>query len=267
MHPMLNIAVRAARKAGDFIVKSAENPDNIEITQKGSNDFVSNIDKLAERIIIDVIKKSYPDHVIVTEESGIISGRDKDYQWIIDPLDGTNNFIRNFPHFCVSIALRIKDRTEVACVYDPIRNELFIAQRGSGAQLNNKRIRVGQPKDLGGTIIATGFPFRAKQHSAGFLNVITALFVECADFRRTGSSALDLCYVAADRVDGFFELGVKPWEMAAGELIAREAGALCTDFAGGTNHMQSGNIVAGSPRVLKGILGKIRDHGHEAMIK
>ncbi len=267
MHPMLNIAVRAARKAGDFIAKSVETPDNIEIMQKSSNDFVTNIDKAAEHIIIDVIKKSYPDHNIVSEEAGVIKGKDKDYQWIIDPLDGTNNFVRNFPHFCVSIALRIKDRTEVACVYDPIRNELFTAQRGSGAQLNSKRIRVAQTKDLTGTLLATGFPFKAKQHSSGFLNVLTALFVDCADFRRTGSAALDLCYVAADRVDGFFELGLKPWDMAAGELIAREAGALCTDFAGGTNYMQTGNIVAGSPKVLKGILGKIREHGNEAMKK
>ncbi|WP_158160879.1 inositol-1-monophosphatase [Grimontia hollisae] len=267
MHPMLNIAIRAARKAGDFIAKSAENADNVETVQKGSNDFVTNIDKAAEQIIIDVIKKSYPEHNIVTEEAGVVTGKDKDYQWIIDPLDGTTNFVKRLPHFSVSIALRIKSRTEIACVYDPIRNELFSAQRGAGAQLNSKRIRVGTAKDLSGTILATGFPFKAKQHSEGFMKVLSALFIDCADFRRTGSAALDLCYVAAGRVDGFFELGLKPWDIAAGELIAREAGALCTDFTGGTDYIQSGNIVAANPRVLKGILAKIRDNANEAMKK
>ncbi|MDF2185330.1 inositol-1-monophosphatase [Grimontia hollisae] len=267
MHPMLNIAIRAARKAGDFIAKSAENADNVETVQKGSNDFVTNIDKAAEQIIIDVIKKSYPEHNIVTEEAGVVTGKDKDYQWIIDPLDGTTNFVKRLPHFSVSIALRIKGRTEIACVYDPIRNELFSAQRGAGAQLNSKRIRVGTAKDLSGTILATGFPFKAKQHSEGFMKVLSALFIDCADFRRTGSAALDLCYVAAGRVDGFFELGLKPWDIAAGELIAREAGALCTDFIGGTDYIQSGNIVAANPRVLKGILAKIRDNANEAMKK
>ncbi|AMG31183.1 inositol-1-monophosphatase [Grimontia hollisae] len=267
MHPMLNIAIRAARKAGDFIAKSAENADNVETVQKGSNDFVTNIDKAAEQIIIDVIKKSYPEHNIVTEEAGVVTGKDKDYQWIIDPLDGTTNFVKRLPHFSVSIALRIKGRTEIACVYDPIRNELFSAQRGAGAQLNSKRIRVGTAKDLSGTILATGFPFKAKQHSEGFMKVLSALFIDCADFRRTGSAALDLCYVAAGRVDGFFELGLKPWDIAAGELIAREAGALCTDFTGGTDYIQSGNIVAANPRVLKGILAKIRDNANEAMKK
>lgn len=267
MHPMLNIAIRAARKAGDFIAKSAENPDNIETIQKGTNDFVTNIDKAAEKIIVDVIKKSYPEHCIVTEEAGTIAGKDKDYQWIIDPLDGTTNFVNNFPHFSVSIAMRIKGRTEIACVYDPIRNELFSAQRGVGAQLNSKRIRVNTHKDLLGTVIATGFPYKAKQHSESFIKVISALFIDCADFRRTGSAALDLCYVASNRVDGFFELGLKPWDMAAGELIAREAGAICSDFTGGTDYMQSGNIVSASPKVLKGILAKIRDNANEAMKK
>ncbi|MCC4799895.1 inositol monophosphatase [Enterovibrio norvegicus] len=267
MHPMLNIAIRAARKAGDFIAKSAENPDNVEATQKGTNDFVTNIDTSAEHIVIDVIKKSYPDHSIVSEEAGVISGKDADYQWIIDPLDGTTNFVKGIPHFSVSIALRIKGRTEVACVYDPIRNELFSAQRGSGAQLNSKRIRVNSPKDLTGTILATGFPYKAKQHSEGFMKVVSALFVDCADFRRTGSAALDLCYVAAGRFDGFFELGLKPWDMAAGELIAREAGALCTDFSGATDYMQTGNIVSASPKVLKGILAKVRDNANDAMKK
>lgn len=267
MHPMLNIAIRAARKAGDFIAKSAENTDNIETMQKGTNDFVTNVDKAAERIVIDVIKKSYPDHTIVSEEAGALEGKDKDYQWIIDPLDGTTNFVKQFPHFSVSIALRIKGKTEVACVYDPIRNELFTAQRGAGAQLNSKRIRVGTANELAGTVLATGFPFKAKHHAEGYLKVVGALFTECADFRRTGSAALDLCYVAAGRVDGFFELGLKPWDLAAGELIAREAGAICTDFVGGTAYLQSGNVIAANSKVLKGILAKVRDNANDAMKK
>ncbi|PCE67934.1 inositol-1-monophosphatase [Salinivibrio sp. YCSC6] len=267
MHPMLNIAVRAARKAGDFIAKSAEHRDNIETAQKGTNDFVTNVDKGAEQIIIDIIKKSYPDHTIVGEESGVAEGKDSDYQWIIDPLDGTTNFVNGLPHFSVSIAVRIKGRTEIGCVYDPMRNELFTAQRGAGAQLNNKRIRTGSAKDLNGTILATGFPFKAKQHAEGFMAVISGLFVDCADFRRTGSAALDLCYVAAGRVDGFFELGLKPWDLAAGELIAREAGAICTDFSGGTDYMHSGNIVSGNPRIVKGMLAKVRENAPESMKK
>jgi myo-inositol-1(or 4)-monophosphatase len=267
MHPMLNIAIRAARKAGNHIAKSLENTDKIESVQKGTNDFVTNIDKEAEALIIDTIKNSYPDHSIVAEESGLTEGKDSDVQWIIDPLDGTTNFVRGIPHFSVSIAVRIKGKTEVACVYDPMLNELFTAQRGAGAQLNNARMRVKQLKDLQGTVLATGFPFKQKQHSESYFKIMSALFVECSDFRRTGSAALDLCYLAAGRVDGYFELGLKPWDMAAGELIAREAGAIVTDFAGGTDYMKSGNVVASSARGVKSMLKHIRENGNEAMMK
>ncbi|TNZ75728.1 inositol monophosphatase family protein [Vibrio parahaemolyticus] len=201
MHPMLNIAIRAARKAGNHIAKSLENTDKVESTLKGTNDFVTNVDKEAEYIIIDTIKQSYPEHCIVAEEQGLIEGKDKDVQWIIDPLDGTTNFVKGYPHFAVSIAVRIKGKTEVA------------------------------------------------------------------DFRRSGSAALDLCYVAAGRVDGYFELGLKPWDMAAGELIAREAGAILTDFAGGTEYMKSGNIVASSARGVKSMLKHIRENGNSAILK
>ncbi|MDC0609113.1 inositol-1-monophosphatase [Vibrio sp.] len=267
MHPMLNIAIRAARKAGNHIAKSLENADKIQSAQKGTNDFVTNVDKEAESIIIDVIKTSYPDHSIIAEESGVIDGKDSEVQWIIDPLDGTTNFVKGLPHFSVSIAVRIKGRTEVACVYDPMLNDLFTAQRGSGAQLNNARIRIQPGKDLNGTVLATGFPFKQKQHSESYLKILSALFTECADFRRAGSAALDLCYVAAGRVDGYFELGLKPWDMAAGELIAREAGVIVTDFSGGTDYMKSGNIVASSPRLVKSMLKHIRENGNEAIIK
>ncbi|CAM3541608.1 Inositol-1-monophosphatase [Vibrio aerogenes CECT 7868] len=267
MHPMLNIAIRAARKAGNHIAKSLENADKIQTTQKGVNDFVTNVDQEAESIIIDVIKTSYPDHAIVAEESGLTEGKDKDVQWIIDPLDGTTNFMKGLPHFAVSIAVRMKGRTEVACIYDPMLNELFTAQRGQGAQLNNSRIRVNPLKDLKGTVLATGFPFKSKQHSESYLKIVTSLFTECADFRRTGSAALDLCYVAANRVDGYFELGLKPWDMAAGDLIAREAGAILTDFSGGTEYMKSGNIVASSPKGTQALLRHIRENGNSAILK
>ncbi|VEB55841.1 extragenic suppressor protein SuhB [Salmonella enterica subsp. enterica] len=259
MHPMLTIAVRAARKAGNVIAKNYETPDAVEASQKGSNDFVTNVDKAAEAVIIDTIRKSYPQHTIITEESGEHVGTDQDVQWVIDPLDGTTNFIKRLPHFAVSIAVRIKGRTEVAVVYDPMRNELFTATRGQGAQLNGYRLRGSTARDLDGTILATGFPFKAKQYATTYINIIGKLFTECADFRRTGSAALDLAYVAAGRVDGFFEIGLRPWDFAAGELLVREAGGIVSDLTGGHNYMMTGNIVAGNPRVVKAMLANMRD--------
>ena len=265
MHPMLNIAVRAARKAGNLIAKHYETPDSVETSQKGSNDFVTNVDKAAEAMIIETIRKSYPQHTIITEESGEHAGEDQDVQWVIDPLDGTTNFIKRLPHFAVSIAVRIKGRTEVAVVYDPMRNELFTATRGQGAQLNGYRLRGSTARDLDGTILATGFPFKAKQHANSYINVIGKLFTECADFRRTGSAALDLAYVAAGLVDGLFGISLKPWDFAGGELLVRESGGVVTDFVGGHNHYSSGNIVAGNPRVVKGILNTMREELSEAL--
>ncbi|HDJ1441249.1 TPA: inositol-1-monophosphatase [Serratia rubidaea] len=265
MHPMLTIAVRAARKAGNLIAKNYETPDAVEASQKGSNDFVTNVDRDAEHLIIDVIRKSYPQHTIISEERGELIGEDRDVQWVIDPLDGTANFIKRFPHFSVSIAVRIKGRTEVAVVYDPMRNELFTATRGQGAQLNGYRLRGTTAKDLDGTILATGFPFKAKQHAPAYINLVGKLFTQCADFRRTGSAALDLAYVAAGRVDGFFEIGLKPWDFAAGELLVREAGGVVTDFVGGHNYFSSGNVVAGNPRVVKALLGTMREELSEAL--
>ena len=265
MHPMLNIAVRAARKAGNLIAKYYETPDAVEASQKGSNDFVTNVDREAERLIIEIIRKSYPKHTIITEESGELAGEDQDVQWVIDPLDGTSNFIKRLPHFAVSIAVRIKGRTEVAVVYDPMRNELFTSSRGQGAQLNGYRLRGSIARDLDGTVLATGFPFKMKQHAAAYMNILTKLFTQCADFRRTGSAALDLAYVAAGRVDGYFEIGLKPWDFAAGELLVREAGGLVTDFTGNHGYMHSGNIVAGNPRVVKAMLSSMRDELSEAL--
>ncbi|MGK2888922.1 MAG: inositol-1-monophosphatase [Candidatus Malihini olakiniferum] len=265
MHPVLNIAARAARKSGNLIAKNYETPDAVEASQKGSNDFITNVDRDAERLIIEVIRKSYPQHTIIGEECGELVGEDDTVQWIIGPLDGTTNFVKRLPHFAVSIAVRIKGRTEVAVVYDPMRNELFTATRGQGAQLNGYRLRSGNARDLDGTILATGFPFKQKQHASSYINMVSALFTTCTDFRRTGSTALDLAYVAAGRVDGFFEIGLKPWNFAGGELMVREAGGVVTDFVGGHNYLSSGNLVAGNPRVVKSILYTIRKQLSEAL--
>ncbi|QWA09741.1 inositol-1-monophosphatase [Sodalis ligni] len=265
MHPMLNIAIRAARKAGNLIAKHYETPDAVEASQKGDNDFVTNVDREAERLIIEVIRKSYPQHTVISEECGELTGEDQDVQWIIDPLDGTTNFIKHLPHFAVSIAVRIKGRTEVAVVYDPMRNELFTSSRGQGTQLNGYRLRGSTARELDGTILATGFPFKAKQHAATYINLLGKLFTQCADFRRSGSAALDLAYVAAGRVDGFFEIGLKPWDYAGGDLLVREAGGLVTDFAGGHEYWQSGNLVAGNPRVVKAMLSAMRDELSDAL--
>lgn len=265
MNPMLTIAIRAARKAGNVIAQGYERPDTIETKMKRSNDYVTNIDKAAEAAIIEIIKKSYPEHTIIAEESGALEGENSDVQWIIDPLDGTTNFIKSLPHFAVSIAIREKGKTTVGVVYDPIRNELFTAVRGEGAKLNDVRLRVDNKKELLGSVLATGFPF--KQHSlmSTQMNIMSSLISEVADFRRTGSAALDLVYVAAGRVDGFFEIGLKPWDCAAGELIVREAGGLVTDFAGGLNYLKSGNIVAAPARLTKDILKHIKPSLHQEL--
>ena len=267
MHPMLNIAVRAARTAGKVIVRSMEQLDKVEIESKGTNDFVTSVDISSEEAIIETIRKSYPNHTIIGEESGLLKGSDDDYQWIIDPLDGTANFIKGIPHFAVSIALKVKGKLDQAVIFDPIRGELFSASRGKGAQLNGFRIRVKQPKELNGAILATGFPFKQKQHLNAYMEIFKSLFIKTADMRRAGSAALDLAYVAAGRVDGFFEIGLKPWDTAAGELMVIEAGGLVTDFVGGHNQMNSGNIVAASPRLLKEILKDIRPHLGDALSK
>ena len=267
MHPMLNIAVRAARTGGNVISRAFEQVDKVEIESKGTNDFVTNVDIAAEQAIIETIRKSYPEHSIIGEETGISEGTDTDFQWIIDPLDGTTNFVKGIPHFAVSIALKVKGKLDQAVIYDPIRGELFTASRGKGAQLNGFRIRVKQNKELTGAILATGFPFKNKQHMPAYMNIFQALFQKTSDMRRAGSAALDLAYVAAGRVDGFFEIGLKPWDTAAGELLVVEAGGLVTDFTGGHNHSKSGNIVASSPGIIKEVLKDMRPHLGEALSK
>jgi len=260
MHPMLNIAIRAARSAGKVIMQATEQLDKVEVEQKGSNDFVTSVDKEAEEAIIYVIKKAYPDHGFICEESGKGGNQDSEYQWIIDPLDGTTNYIKGIPHFCVSIALKVNGKTEQAVVFDPVRDELFTATKGAGCQFNTYRSRVTKVKDLKGTVIGTGFPFKIKHYKDAYLAIFSDVFDETADIRRAGSAALDLAYVAAGRLDGFFEIGLKPWDTAAGELLVREAGGIITDFTGGHGYTASGNIVAGNPKVVKALLSKMRPH-------
>jgi len=257
MHPMLNIAVRAARSAGQFIARSFESDVDLDIKQKGDNDLVTQIDVEAEKIIISKIKHSYPEHSFLCEESGVLAG-DEEFKWIVDPIDGTTNFVRGIPHFCVSIALMYRDKLEQAVVFDPIKNELFTASKGNGAQMNNFRLRVKQAKELQNTLLATAFPLRDKSVSAKAIERFSRVYEQCGDIRRSGSAALDLAYVAAGRYDGYWEKGVKTWDIAAGELLVKEAGGLVTDFSGGHNSFQKEEIVAANPKLVKALVKTIR---------
>ncbi|HEY4732740.1 MAG TPA: inositol-1-monophosphatase [Gammaproteobacteria bacterium] len=258
MHPTLNIAIRAARNAGNVIVRHVGHIDSLNITSKGYNDFVSEVDGLAEAEIINVLRKAYPDHGILAEEGGKKDG--SDYQWIIDPLDGTTNFLHGFPQFAVSIALQHKNKMQQAVVYDPLRQELFTATHGSGAFLNDRRIRVSKAKGLEGTLIGTGFPFKHPEHLDAYLVMFKTLHLQTAGIRRAGAASLDLAYVASGRLDGFWEIGLKPWDMAAGVLLIQEAGGLVSDFGGGNEFLETGNIVAGTPKVFKKIIQNIQPH-------
>jgi len=258
MHPMLNIAVRAARAAGTVIVRGFEKHNEVATESKGLNDFVTQVDKEAEQAIIAKIQQSYPNHCFLGEESGEVLGTETDYQWIIDPLDGTTNFVKGIPHFAVSIALLHKGRLDQAVVFDPIRSELFTASRGQGAQLNGYRIRASKPRDLSETIIATGLPFKNKSQFGEYALSLNKIFHEVGDIRRAGSAALDLAYVAAGRHDGYWERGIKSWDIAAGELIVREAGGLVTDFKGGNDPLHKGEIVAGSAKVVQGLVKHLK---------
>lgn len=258
MHPMLNIAVRAARNAGNIIIRNLDRLDQLSVHTKDRNDFVSEIDQQAEQEIIGTIHKAYPSHGILAEESGSQAG--DDYQWIIDPLDGTTNYLHGFPQFAVSIALRHKGRQEQAVIYDPVQQELFTATRGSGAHLNDRRIRVSGRKNLEGALLGTGFPFKSQQHLDAYLDMFRALFPKTAGIRRAGSAALDLAYIASGRLDGFWEIGLKEWDMAAGILLIQEAGGLSGDFVGGHGYMKSGNLVSANPKLFPIILKTIRPY-------
>jgi myo-inositol-1(or 4)-monophosphatase len=247
MQPMLNIAVRAARSAGELILRSADNVKNLHIDRKGRNDFASEVDRSAEREIISIIKTAYPQHAILAEESGHQEGND--FVWVIDPLDGTTNFLHGFPQYAVSIALKYKNRLEVGVIYDPLRDELFTAKRGSGALLNNRRLRVTTQATMKGALIGTGFPFKTDQHLDAYLGMFRAITTDAAGIRRAGAAALDLAYVAAGRLDGFWEIGVMEWDMAAGILLIQEAGGVVTDFSFKENYLTSGNLIAANPKM------------------
>ena len=252
MHPMLNIAIRAARKAGDIIARSCDKVDTLKIASKKDNDFVSEVDQRAEQAVIETLLKAYPDHSILAEESGDHKGND--FQWIIDPLDGTTNFIHAFPQYAVSIALRHKQKLDVAVVYDPFKQELFTASRGEGAQLNGKRIRVSSRTTTRGALLGTGIPFSDMDLYDKHQQTMRALIPGSAGIRRAGSAALDLAYVAAGRLDGFWEFGLNAWDMAAGVLLVEEAGGLVGDFDGGFAYLDNGNVLAANPKLFKSML-------------
>jgi myo-inositol-1(or 4)-monophosphatase len=258
MHPLLNIAIRAARRAGEVIARSIPRLESLEITAKGRNDFVSEVDHAAERDIIATIHRHYPDHAILAEESG--AHGEHETRWIIDPLDGTTNFLHGFPVFAVSIAAEHRGHLEVAVVYDVMRQELFTAARGAGAHLENHRIRVSKQRGLEGALIATGFPYRADEAQAdAYFRMMRDISRQTAGLRRPGAASLDLAYVAAGRVDGFWEMGLKPWDTAAGALLIQEAGGRIGTL-GGDDYALSGDVVAGTPKVYTALLATIAPH-------
>lgn len=249
MHPTLNIAVKAARRAATVINRASTQLDLLTVQSKSPNDFVTEVDRAAEQAIIDVLRDAFPGHGILAEESGE-SGPDSEFNWIIDPLDGTTNFIHGFPQYAVSIAQTKNGVLEHAVVYDPNTNELFTASRGSGAFLNDRRIRVSRRTRLNEALIGTGFPFRKFDQVDAYLAMFKELTQKTAGIRRPGAAALDLAYVAAGRLDGFWEMGLSPWDMAAGVLLIQEAGGLVSDLSGEANFLTTGNVVAGSPKIF-----------------
>ena len=249
MHPMLNIGVRAARAAGKVITQNVDRFDPMTIEKKQRNDFVTEIDHKAEAEIVGTLKRSYPDHAFLCEESGLIGDENAEFRWVIDPLDGTTNFIHGLPHFSVSIALMQKNRLFQAVVYDPMRQELFTASKGEGAFLDSKRLRVSNTSQLENALLASGFPYRSDQDLDFYQRTARHYTERSAGIRRLGSAALDLAYVAAGRIDGAWLTGLKSWDMAAGGLIVREAGGLLNDFSGGDDWLTNGEVIAATPKV------------------
>jgi myo-inositol-1(or 4)-monophosphatase len=261
MQPMLNIALRAARQAGEHIVRASDRLDILTVSEKSSNDYVSDVDHAAEDIIIKLLHKTYPDHGFLAEESGF-TNKEADYCWIIDPLDGTTNFVRGIPHYAVSIACQYQGRLEHAIVYNPVTREEFTASRGRGAQLNGRRIRVSNRTNLDGALLGTGIPFHSHQSDKleGYLQALGELAPQTAGIRRAGAASLDLAYVAAGRFDAFWEMGLQPWDIAAGLLLIQEAGGLVSDFAGGNRYMETGDVVCGNPKCFKQVLKVVNQH-------
>jgi myo-inositol-1(or 4)-monophosphatase len=260
MHPMLNTAVKAARKAGSIINRASLDLDLIKVASKGRSDFVTEVDRAAEAAIIDVLKSAYPSHEILAEESGASNPEGgSEYTWIIDPLDGTTNFIHGFPQYAVSIGLQHNGVITQAVVYDPTRNELFTATRGRGAFLNDRRIRVSRRAKLSESLIGTGFPFRKLEHLDEYVRMFKLITEQTAGIRRPGAAALDLAYVACGRLDGFWEFGLSPWDMAAGSLLILEAGGLIGDFDGENDYLSAGHVVCGAPKVYAQLLALVQE--------
>ena len=258
MHPMLNTAVKAARRAGQIINRHSRDLDALTVKHKSHNDFVSEVDRNAEQAIVEILLEAYPGHAILAEEGG--AQGDSEFQWIIDPLDGTTNYLHGFPQYAVSIALQHKGVLTHAVIYDPSRNDLFTATRGAGAFLNDRRIRVSRREQLKDALIGTGFPFRDFSYMDAYMGIFRELMQKTAGLRRPGSAALDLAYTAAGRFDGFWEFNLNAWDIAAGALLVQEAGGLVGDFQGEAGYLQSGNIVAGNPRVFVQLLQTIAPH-------
>jgi len=256
MQPLLNIAIRAARRAGDLIVRNVDRVPSLDVRSKSRNDFVSEIDQAAERDIIETIRRSHPDHGFLGEESGRSGG--DEFVWIIDPLDGTTNFLHGFPTFAVSLACEYRGRLEHGVIYDPMRQELFTTSRGDGAQLDGKRIRVSKQAGLEGALIGTGFPYRANARWIDeYLAMLKAVMQQTAGIRRPGAASLDLAYVAAGRIDGFWEIGLNAWDTAAGTLLITEAGGHIGTLSGG-EYRQGGNVIAGTPKVYEALVEALR---------
>ncbi len=260
MNPTLNIAVRAAREAGKIILQGFDRRDNLRVDMKSHNDFVSEIDLKAEQAIIKTLSRSFPDYGFIAEESGIQKAeRQSPYQWIIDPLDGTTNFLHGNPQFAVSIALQKGETLEQAVIYDPLRDELYTASKGRGAFLNDRRIRVSNAQNLDGALLGTGFPFRDNSIVEVYIDNFRRLFTRTAGIRRAGSAALDLAYVAAGRLDGFWEFYLKPWDIAAGALLIQEAGGMVGEVRGGYDFLNSGHLVCGNPKIFKELGNLLRE--------
>ncbi|HEY2187959.1 MAG TPA: inositol monophosphatase family protein [Caldimonas sp.] len=250
LHPMLNIATKAARAAGAIINRASLDLERLQVNTKAPNDFVTEVDHAAEAAIIDTLLAAYPGHGILAEESGSARGaRDSDYVWIIDPLDGTTNFIHGLPTYAVSIGLAFRNQVQQAVVYDPARNDLFYASKGRGAFLNDKRLRVSKRPRMADALIGTGFPFRKGDDLGRYLHMMETVMKVCAGMRRPGAAALDLCYVAAGWYDGFFETGLSPWDVAAGSLLVTEAGGLIGNFTGEADFLHQREVVAGNPKI------------------
>ncbi|THF66069.1 inositol monophosphatase [Pseudothauera nasutitermitis] len=255
MHPTLTIAVKAARRAASIINRASLDLDLLKVQSKSPNDFVTEVDRAAEAAIIEVLRDAYPEHGILAEESGESGDTaNAEYQWIIDPLDGTTNFIHGFPQYAVSIALAKKGVLEQAVIFDPNRNELFTATKGRGAFLNDRRIRVSKRVRLNEALIGTGFPFKQLEHLDAYIATFKELTGKTAGIRRPGAASLDLAWLACGRIDGFWEMGLAPWDMAAGVLLIQEAGGLVSDLAGESDYLTTGNLVAGSPKIFAQIL-------------